>query len=51
MKVEWNERGQQVGKNSKKFVSLVGVLAKEMIQLNKPSWTKVDGTLCCAVAG
>ncbi|KAK9146683.1 hypothetical protein Sjap_006586 [Stephania japonica] len=37
LKVEWNERGQPVGKNSEKFVSLLGVLAKEMVPLNKPS--------------
>ncbi|KAK9095773.1 hypothetical protein Sjap_021270 [Stephania japonica] len=42
LKVEWNERGQPVGKNSEKFVSLLGVLAKEMVPLNKPSWTKVN---------
>ncbi|KAK9085733.1 hypothetical protein Sjap_026144 [Stephania japonica] len=40
LKVEWNERGQPVGKNSEKLVSLLGVLAKEMVPLNKPSWTK-----------
>ncbi|KAK9144326.1 hypothetical protein Sjap_004229 [Stephania japonica] len=42
LKVEWNERGQPIGKNSEKFVSLLGVLAKEMVPLNKPSWTKVN---------
>ncbi|KAK9155952.1 hypothetical protein Sjap_003432 [Stephania japonica] len=42
LKVEWNERGHPVGKNSEKFVSLLGVIAKEMVPLNKPSWTKVN---------
>ncbi|KAK9153216.1 hypothetical protein Sjap_000696 [Stephania japonica] len=42
LKIEFNDKGQMVGENSKKLASYMGVLAREHASLDFSSWTKVD---------
>lgn len=44
-KVEFNERGQAIGPNSKHLSSYIGVLAREMVPMTISEWKKVDDEL------
>ena len=43
--VEFNDRGQPIGLNSKHLSSYLGTIAREMVPVTIPEWKKVDKEL------